>query len=275
MRYQKKSAISYMFRNFGNLIYVALPVAVAMAFFFNFSAETNLYRDFVLGNLTLDDYWIRLGQSLSVLRFAQCWWQALLTLILLIVTFSLLTIKVGRHMRVGEKTILPFKRTFRILPSMALYIVCMFVAIQVVMLIPLGLTYLLRAINNLAIIIPISFAITMITRILLAYLFAMLLVAFPIKLGENYKFNVAFAYSVRITSKKKLFCRLFGVLYPILRFAVGVVAVLVEQSGMDILLYALFFVSLIMFLPCKAYELYHDSIGGERRDIDQLLFDRR
>lgn len=275
MRYQKKSAISYMFRNFGNLFYVALPLAVAMAFFFGFGAEMSLYRDFVTGNLTFDGFWGRLIPSLSIMRFVKYWWEALLTLVLMIFTFSLLAVKIGRHMRVGEKTVLPVKRACRILPSMAFYILCLFVSVQAAMLIPLGLTFILRSVNNVNVIVPVNFALTMIMRVVLAYLFAVLIVAFPIKYGENYRFNVALAYSVRITSKKKLFCRLFAVLYPLARFAVGVVGVLVEQSGMDVLVYALFYLALIMFIPCKAYELYHESIGGERRDIDQLLFDRR
>lgn len=275
MRYQKKSAVAYMFRNFGSLFYVALPVAVAMGFFFNYSAEMELYKSFVMGSLTTETFWQELGNSLSVLRFANYWWEAILSLALLILTFSMLAIKIGKHMRVGEMRALPFKSSFRIFPTMALYVLSCFLCIQIVALIPIGIVYLLKAIQNVNVIMTICFAMVMITRVILSYLFSLLLIAFPIKYDENYKFNVALAYSARTMAKKKGFTRGFAFAYPAARLAVGAVACLLAPYKLDVIVYALFYFVLIVLLPCVAFAIYHDTIGGERRDLSHLLFTRR
>jgi len=273
VRYQKKSAVAYMFRNFGHLVYVTLPVSVAMAFFFNFSAEMNLYAKFVLGKLTIDTFWDELMSSISVARFAGHWWQSALTLLLLIVTFCMLAVKIGRHMRVGEMPVLPFKNAFRLFPTMALYVLVCFACVQFGMLLPVGVLYLLKSIQNVYAMTALCFVFVTVTRIVLAYLFALLIVAFPIKYGENYRFNVALAYSVRITSKYRRFTIGFAVGYPLVRFAAGVIAAALAPFKLDIIVYALFFFTAVTLIPCVAFKLYHDSIGSERRDLNRLIFD--
>lgn len=275
MKFHKKTAAAYLFRNFWRLVYVALPASVAMAFFFGFSAEFDLYKTFVTGRLTLDDFWKRIGDSLSVLRFVPHWWQSILTLLLLSLTFSLLVSKISRHMKTGEMTALPFKSALRVFPAMTLFVFGFFAAIEVVMLIPVGIAFLLRAIPTVYGILPVCFALMTLMRIVLSYLFALLIVAFPLRYGENYRFNTAFAYSVRIMSKKNKYCVIFAFAYPTLRIAVGALGALLAPYGLDAIVYALFYLVLIMAIPCAAYVMYYDSIGGERRDTETLLFDRR
>lgn len=276
MKYSKKTVAAYMFRNLGHLFYVALPLAVAMAFFFNFSAEFDLYKAFVTGNLTLDDFWAKIGDTFSVLRFVPTWWQSLITLVLLSLAFSLLVCKISRHMKIGEMTVLPFKSALKIFPTMTLYVFVFFLAIEVFMLVPVGVAFLLRAIPTVYAITPIMFVMVMLIRMVLSYLFALLIVAFPLKYDENYRFNSAFAYSVSIMSKNGKLCIGFAVLYPVIRMVTGILAVLAAPFKLDIVVYALFYFAMILVIPCMAYVMYYNSIGGERRDIDRvIIFDRR
>lgn len=271
VRYQSKSAISYIFRNFWKLVVVALPAAVLMAFFFNFSAETELYKRFVLGTLTTEEFW-EFMNAFSVLKYVPHWWQSLIAFAVLICVFCLMLVKIDVHMRSGNMPILPVRRSVRVIPVMALYSLVCFAAMEAVMLIPVGIMFLIRSVNSVYALVPVCFALVFSARVLLSYLFAALIIAFPMRFRENYRFNTALSYSVRATSKNKKYLWAFSLGYPSARLVTGILAKLAESVKADIAVYALFWLFLIMYVPALSFKLYHDSIGIERRDIDQIMF---
>ena len=76
MRYQSKSSIAYMFRNFWQLILVALPVSLSFAFFMTPDAEINFVRALIDGELNGGNLLTRYISAVTVLRYGKYWWTA-------------------------------------------------------------------------------------------------------------------------------------------------------------------------------------------------------
>ena len=68
MRFQNKSALSYMFRNFGQLFFIALPVSVLLSFFAVPSSEISFMQSFARGEFTVENYFNAFKQSYSLIR---------------------------------------------------------------------------------------------------------------------------------------------------------------------------------------------------------------
>ena len=262
-----------MFRNFWQLVYVALPVSVLMAFFYNPSSEISLFVTLVNGEVTLDNYLNLLTNGLTVLRFGKYWWVALCIVVLLAYTMSLMVVKLDRHMRVGNMSALPLKRAFGVFPIMLGYIVGCIVVNELFMLIVVGISYMVKFIGNAAAIVSIAFALTFAVRVFLTFLFGLLIITFPLKYSENYRFNIAMSYSARIMSNRRLQLLGFSALFAIARIAVMAVAYLLEPLMLDVLAYAVAITLCLMFVPVFAFKKFYDDIGGERRDLVKKLFD--
>lgn len=277
MRFQNKSSLAYMFRNFGSLFYVALPVAVLMAFFANPRSEIDLWYQLCSGQLTSFDVMFPVFiNSLTVLRFFKYWWTGIVgfaALLLLALTVSMLIAKINRHMHVGEMPALPFKRAFQLFPVTLLLIVCFFVVSEIALLLSVGVMYILRGFDNVIVAAIVGLAINFVLKLLCAWIFMLLVLALPLKYSENYHLNIASAYSVRIMSKQNKIVWGASLTYAFGHYAVMGLAYLLKPYNLDILLYGVVYLFVVMFLPCIAYRLYHDFVGGERRDIAQIMFD--
>ena len=273
MRFQRKSTIAYMFRNFWQLVYVALPVSVLMAFFYNPSQEISLFVTLVKGEMTMDNYLDLLTKALTVLRFGKFWWVILCAIVLLALTMCLMVVKLDRHMRMGKMPALPFKRAFGVFPLMLLYIVACFAITELSILIVVGICFMVRFIGNATAIVSIALGLTFALRVFLTYIFGLLIITFPLKYSENYRFNVALSYSARVMSTKRLQVIGFALLYPTVRIAVMAVAYLLAPFMLDVLVYAIMLTLCLMFIPCYAFNKFYDDVGGERRDLQELLFD--
>ena len=272
MRFQSKSSISYMFRNFWNLVYVTLPVSVLMAFFYNPTSEITLFSALVRGEIAMSDtsYW--LGEHLTVLRFGKFWWVIPIAIVALAYAMSVMVVKLDRHMRVGQMPAFPLKRAFGIFPFMLLYIFCGFAVTEIFMLIIVGIAHMLRFLSNATAIISIALGLTYIVRMFLIYIFGLLIISFPLKYSENYRFNVALSYSARTMSRKKFMLLGCALLIVVLRIAVMGIAYLLAPHKLDVLIYAVAYTLCITFVPCFAFKQYYDDIGGERRDVGQIMF---
>lgn len=274
MRFQSKSATSYMFRNFGKLFYVALPVAVLMAFFVNPSQEVNFISRLALGEFTsFDEMFGAFTRAMTVWRFGRFWWASLIALLLLALTESMLIVKINRHMHVGEMRALPFKKAFRLFPVTLLVVVCIFVVSEIIMLLSVGVTYLLRSVSNITAIAAIGAGLSFVLRVLCAWIFMLLLIGLPLKYSENYSLNIAFAYSVRVMTKQNKAVWGSTLIYALGRYVVQLCAYFASPYKLDVLIYAVVYLFVVLILPCLAYRLYHDAVGGERRDIYQIMFD--
>lgn len=277
MRFQSKSSTAYMFRNFGNLFYVALPVAVLMAFFANPRQEVDLWYQLFSGQFTSFDVMFPVfTRSLTVMRFIKHWWTGVVgvaILLLMALTISMLIVKINRHMHVGEMSALPFKRSFRLFPVTLLLIVCYFAVSEIVLLLSVGVMYILRGVENITVVAIVGLAINFVLKLLCAWIFMLLLLALPLKYSENYHLNIALSYSVRIMSKQNKAVWGATLVYAFGRYVAMGLAYLLLPYDLDVLLYAIIDLFLVMFLPCLAYRLYHDVVGGERRDIAQIMFD--
>ena len=273
MRLQRKSTIAYMFRNFWQLVYVVLPVSVLLAFFYNPAGDLVLAEALVKGDVALNNYLGLLTNNLTVLRLGKYWWVTLIAVVVLVITMCLMVVKISRHMRVGQMLGLPFKYAFGIFPQMLLYVVICIAVNEVGMLIVVGACLLMRFIGNATAIVSIALVLTFAMRVLLTYMFGMLVVTFPLKYSEKYRLNIAMSLSARLMSDKRGQLAGLSLLYVFARVAVLVVARLLEPFKLHVLAYAVALTLLLIFIPCFAFKKFYDYLGGERRDLKQIMFD--
>ena len=262
-----------MFRNFWQLVYVVLPVSVLLAFFYNPAGELSLLDALVNGDVTFANYLGLLTNYMTVLRLGKYWWVTLIAIILLVLTMCLMVVKISRHMRVGKMPSLPFKYAFGIFPQMLLYVVVCIAVNELGMLIVVGVSFLIRFIGNALAIVSISLVFTFVVRVFLAYLFGLLVVTFPLKYSENYRFNIAMAYSARVMARKRGQLVGLSLLYAFARVAVLAIARLLEPFKLHVLAYAVALTLLLIFIPCFAFKKFYDDLGGERRDLIRKIFD--
>ena len=263
-----------MFRNFGQLFFVTLPVSVLLAFFANPNLETNLFVLLVSGGINAENFFDEFAGSFTVLRFVQRhWWLLLVALFAVVVlayTMCVMVVKIDRHMRMGNMLALPLKRAFGIFPMMLVYILGWIVVSEVFMLIIVGVVYMLSFLPSAEAIVGIGFGLTMIVRAFLTYVFCMLVVAFPLKYSENYRINVALSYSARMMTAKRGKLVLVSIAYIFARYAVMALAYFARPLDVVIYTVAIFFV--LTYIPCFAFKQYYDDVGGERRDVSQIMF---
>ena len=270
VRFQSKSSLIYMFRNLRNLFFVTLPVSVLLAFFYNPRLETDLFVTLVSGQINPENFFNEFASSFTVLRFGRFWWVTLLAVVFIAYTLSLMVVKIDRHMRIGEMPTLPLKRAFGIFPMMLLYIVACLVVFEVFSLINVGVVYMLGFVPSEEAIVAIGFGLTFITRAFLTYIFCLLIITFPLKYSENYRFNIALSYSARVMASRRRKIILMSVIYPLARYAVMAIAYFIRP--VDVIAYAIGFFFLLTYIPCFAFKQYFDGVGGERRDVGQKIF---
>ncbi len=273
MRFQSRSALAYMFRNFGRLVYVALPVAVLMAFFINPSGEAEFFRALANNELTDENLFFLFSRAVTVMRFGKFWWVVLLAFLLLCFTVSMLIVKINRHMHIGEMSAVPLRRSFAFMPAVMLTIVCIIAGYEITMLLSAGIVYVLKSVSNPVAVGAVGLSVNFILHFLIAWVFMLLVLALPIKYSEHYRLNVAFAHSVRVMSKQTKAVIISCVVYTLGRYAVAAAGYFLSPYHIDVVLYALVYLMLIMYLPCFAYKVYYDFVGGERRDIRRIMFD--
>ena len=273
MRLQRKSTIAYMFRNFWQLVYVTLPVSVLIAIFYTPSREISLFYALVKGKVSMDNYLNLLLDNLTVLRLGKFWWVMLCAVVLMALTMSLMVVKLDMHMRVGNMPALPFKRAFGIFPQMLAYVVGWIAANELFMMIVVGISYMTRFIGNATAIVSVTLGLTVVMRVFLTYMFGLLIITIPLKYSDNYRYNVAMSYSARTMSSKRFQLIGLSLLYTVVRIAVIAIADLLHPYMLDILVYAVTVTLCLMFVPCFAFKKFYDDVGGERRDLVQIMFE--
>ena len=271
MRFQSRSSLIYTFRNLRQLFFVTLPVSVLLAFFYNPRLETDLFVSLISGRIDADNFFSKFSQVFTVLRFGKYWWVVLLAIVALAYTMSIMVVKIDRHMRIGEMPLLPLKRAFGVFPMMLLYIVGCLVVSEVFMLIVVGVVYMLRFVPSPEAIVAIGFGLTLLVRAFLTYIFCLLIITFPLKYSENYRFNVAMSYSARVMVSKRNKCILLCIVYPLARYVMMAVACLIRPFDVVIFAVAIFFA--LTYIPCFAFKQFYDDVGGERRDVGRKIFD--
>lgn len=271
MRYQRKSAIAYLFRNFWRLAPISLIAALMLGFSFNSTPEISFVTGYLQGTVHSDNILTEVLNYVSVLRFGKYWWCALIALLLFVMTESMLSVKISGHMRVGEMEILPLKKSLAVFPTMLLFVVCLAVFIELLRLMVAGVAFLLRATGEIGVIVT-SVVLLFLVRVVTMWLVGALLFAFPIMFLENYGFNQALSYSVRLMSEKRKLLFLVAFLFPLSQAALTVICGFIGIFWVTVVLFGVFYLFCIIFLPCLAFKLYYDTVGGERRDITRKIF---
>lgn len=271
MKYQSKSSVAYLFRNFFRLAPFGLLAAAALGIFMNPGAEILFFKDYCAGNIARESVVDRLLETISVIRFGRFWWGGALALVLFAFTESLYVVKVERHMRVGEMPVLPLKRACGVFPTMALFVLCVFIGVELLNLIVAGVAFLIRAANAAAV-VAVCFILLYVTRVLEALAVGALLFAFPIMFLENYSFNNALSYSVRLMNEKRKYLWLFAVFYPMLQFLLTALCYFAGSYPVTVIIFSVFYLAAMLFIPCLTFKLYYDSVGGDRRDIIVRMF---
>ena len=273
MKYQSKSAYSYIMRNFWKLVYVALPVAVLMAFFANPTREIDFLHKLLIGGLTFDNVFVLFNTSYTVLRFGEFWWVNVIIFFLLAFTVAMLIVKISRHMRVGVMPALPFKKSFSLFFTVFLTLLCYFCVSEIASLLSVGVMYVLRSTQNVILVSVAGVAVDFAVRLLTSWIFMLLIIALPLRYSENYPLNVGFAYSVRVMTKKPCPVWTITLVYVLGRYVIMLCAFFLRAYYLDYLLYAVCYLFAVIFLPAYAYKVYHDVVGGERRDVSYTIFD--
>lgn len=273
MKVRSKSASSYIMRNFGNLIYVALPIAVLLAFFANPTKEIEFLHTLIAGELTFANVFVLFNKAYTVLRFGEFWWVNIIAFLVLALTVSMLIVKISRHMRIGVMPALPFKKAFGIFTSTFVTLLCYFCVSEIAMLLSVGVMYIIRAVDNVIAISVVGVAIAVLVRTVIAWIFMLLILALPLKYSENYPLNVGLSYSVRVMTKlpRQVWC--ITLAYALGRYVIMLCAYFLSPYYLDIVLYALCYLFIVLFLPAYAYKVYYDVVGGERRDLSDAVFD--
>ena len=274
MRFQSKASILYMFRNFARLFFVTLPVSVLLAFCANPNAEADLFVKLVSGAINEENCFDEFAKSFTVLRFVQWrWWVilvALFAVVALAYTMCVMVVKIDRHMRIGNMPVLPLKRAARIFPMMLLFTAGWIVVVEVFMLIIVGIVYMLRILPSPELTVGIGLGLTVVARAILTYFFGLLIITLPLKYSDTYRFNVALSYSARTMVSKNGKLILFSLFYVFARYAVMAIAYFARP--LDFLIYTVSILMALTYVPCFAFKQYYDDVGGERRDVSQIMF---
>lgn len=270
MRYQSSSAISYFFRNFWRYIYIVLPVAIFMAIFANFGKESAFLQDWIAGNLNEANYIESMMSGMYLINQVENWWSGIVSYLLLAVAFSLLVVKVGRHMRVGGFSVFPIKSAAKIMPAMLIFCACFAVALQLLQFIVFGILFVLDKFIQMDVVIVVGLVLLWLTIVVVVYMWMLMLLCFPLSYAESYPFNVALSYSIREMSKHQLMCILHSVVFAIVHVVVVALdfVLLPVTSG---IVHALFYTFVIYYVPCLAFTIHHKSLGSERKDISRVL----
>ncbi len=272
MKVQRKSAIAYLFRNFWQLVLVSLPAAVLLGFFVTPSDEITFMQSLARGELTLENYFGAYANAYSALRLVNNWWVIIISFVLVCFTFSVLIVKIDRHMRVGEMVAFPLKRSFALFPLILAYVFIWFLASEIANFVGIGLMYIFKFINNVGAVVSIGVVSDFMANMFVTGLFFRLIITIPLKVSENYRLNIALSYSARCSAGHKgiLWGLTFGYVWG--RYAVMCLGYLLMPFNLDVLVYALAYLFCIAYIPCLSYKLYHDTVGGERRDISEIIF---
>lgn len=271
MRYQRKSATAYIFRNFWQLAPFAVIAAVLLGFFCNTNAEVILIEGCISGTVTNENVLSSVLRSVSIMRFGTYWWGTLLALVAFAFAESLLTAKVYNHMRTGEMLTFPMRKTVGVAPTMFLFVFAMALINEIFKLIVCGIVALLRPVGVTAIVV-VALCLVFIIKTAMLSIIATLLYAFPIMFLENYKFNQALSYSVRIAGEQHRIIWLVSVGYPVVQVLITVACFFVKSQAFTIAMFSLFYLACILLVPCIAFTLYYDSVGGERHDVGKKIF---
>lgn len=273
MRFQSKSAIAYIARNFWKLVYVALPVSVLMAFFANPNREIDFLHKLIVGQLDFGNVFVLFNNAYTVLRYGKFWWVNVIAFVLLALTVSMMIAKISRHMRVGVMPALPFKRSFGLFTSVFLTLLGFFCVNEIAMLLSVGVMYILRATDNTVLVATVGVSIVFVVRLIVSCVFMLLILALPLKYSENYRLNVGLSYSVRVMTKQPRIVWTITLIYVFGRHLIMLCAYFARPVYLDIVLYALCYLFAVLYIPALGYKLYHDVVGGERRDIYKSIFD--
>ena len=272
MRYQKKSAIAYMFRNFWQLALIALPFSVFVGVFCNFSGEGHFVEKLFSGDLAMSEFVGEFVGAFTVGRFGKNWFLPIIMLLLLGVTESILVVKISRHMRVGELGAASPGQVFGLLTTMLMYVAVMYLCAQLLSFVPVGIVLMLRSLNNVLADGVLSLAVAFALSLVVSYVFTALICAFPLKYCDNNPFNVALSCSARYVNKDAKFLWTFMFLYPVGRIVVSLLCALANNAVVSILLQTLFVLYFTVYVPCVAFVKYYEYVGRERRDISQMIF---
>ena len=269
MRYQNPSAISYFFRNFWRYIYIVLPVSVFMAIFANFSTETAFLQDWIRGNLTPETYLTKMMNGMSLVRQPNDWLYGVISFVLLAITFSLLVVKMSRHMRVGGFVVFPLKSAMKIMPSMLLFCACFAVALQLLQFVTFGILWALGKFLAMDVVIIIGIALLCFDIGIVVYLWMQMLLCFPLSYSESYPFNVALSYSIREMSNHSKLCIGHAIAFTLVQALVVTLDYVLPVISH--IVHGLFFVFVIYYVPCLAFTIHHKTLGTERKDISRVL----
>lgn len=265
---KRKSASAYLFRNFFQIV----PIALAPALLLALCAANGIHYDVIL------DLVLAPSQSASpvldlvtgVINSVKAnWWVLLLAIVALLYSTSFLIGKVERHMRYGllsNKRMMG--RAIRFIPRVASFFGMIAACAVLLYCFAVGAIYFLNKSLVGAWFVVSVVLILLVFEILLFLLLGFSQCVLPAIFSDDYKIGSAMSYSVRLIESKKR-----GVVFSFVSLSLITRTITIgahffpADPWVRVLIFAIYYLWWFAYYPCLCCKVYEDFEEGERRDL--------
>ena len=265
---KRKSASAYLFRNFFQIVPIALVPALLLAYCAGNGIHYDVILDLVLAPTQSASPVLDLANEVMA-SLSQNWWVIILAFVSLLYSTSFLIGKVERHMRYGllsNKRMMG--RAIRFIPRVASFLGMLGLGGVVLYGFIIGAIYyankLLSGVWFLVVVVALLFVFEFLLYLLIGYSQCVL----PAIFSDDYKIGSAMSYSVRLAESKKR-----GVVFSFVSLSLitRTVTIGAHFFPMDewirIAFFAIYYLWWFAYYPCLCCKVYEDFEDGERRDL--------
>ena len=268
MTTKRKSASAYLFRNFFQIVPIALVPALLLAY----CAANGIHYDVIL------DLVFAPSQSTSpvldlvaevINALKHNWWVLLLALVSLLYSTSFLIGKVERHMRYGLLSNRRMMgRAIRFIPRVASFFGMLGVCGIVLYGFAVGAIYFINKVVSGAWFVVAVAVLLFVFELLLYLLLGFSQCVLPAIFSDDYKIGAAMSYSVRLMESKKR-----GVVFSFVSLSLITRTITIgahffpADTWVRVLIFAIYYLWWFAYYPCLCCKVYEDFEEGERRDL--------
>ena len=265
---KRKSASSYLFRNFFHIVPIAIVPALLLAFCAGNGIHYDAILDLVFAPLQTDSPVLDLvGEVMQAIKAN--WWILLLALVSLLYSTSFLIGKVERHMRFGLlSNNRMMGRAIRFIPRVASFFGMLGVCGCILYGFMIGAIYFINKFVSGGWFIFAVSALLFVFEVLLYLLLGYSQCVLPAIFSDDYKIGSAMSYSVRLMESKKR-----GVVFSFVSLSLITRTITIgahffpADVWVRVAIFAIYYLWWFAYYPCLCCKVYEDFEEGERRDL--------
>ena len=265
---KRKSASSYLFRNFFHIVPIAIVPALLLAFCAGNGIHYDAILDLVFAPLQTDSPVLDLvGDVMQAIKAN--WWILLLALVSLLYSTSFLIGKVERHMRFGLlSNNRMMGRAIRFIPRVASFFGMLGVCGCILYGFMIGAIYFINKFVSGGWFIFAVSALLFVFEVLLYLLLGYSQCVLPAIFSDDYKIGSAMSYSVRLMESKKR-----GVVFSFVSLSLITRTITIgahffpADVWVRVAIFAIYYLWWFAYYPCLCCKVYEDFEEGERRDL--------